>query len=333
VEARMTLRGLMAGATAALMVWPTAAFAQPSFDCAKSSNAVERAICGSAKLAGADRDLATIYGALVGKLTGAAKEHLLRDQAHWIESRDKACTGMTEAITRCLGYRYDARIATLKAAGEGPYPFVSEQTLLRAGKVRAIRYEIDAAYPRFDGTTADFSTVNQAFAALAQEGAKNATPGKDTPDRESIWTYEQRFALYRPGPNSVSVATTYYTFTGGAHGSSGVTATLVDLRTGRDVPPSGVFRPGVPWERTITDMARADLKRQFVERPGFNEALEPDNFAKLMKDPGRYLFKADALVLLFNQYDVAAYVMGAYTVTIPYAKLAGFTRADGPLAR
>jgi hypothetical protein len=158
-------------------------------------------------------------------------------------------------------------------------------------------------------------------------------PEKDVPDRESTWTYQQTFALYRPGPNSVSVATTFYTFTGGAHGASGVIATLIDLRTGRKVPPSGVFLPSAPWERTIADMARADLKRQFVERPGFDDSLEPGNFAKLMQDSDRYLFREDALVLLFNQYDVAAYVMGPYTVTIPYANLADLIRPDGPLAK
>lgn len=320
-------------AAAAVLLGSAAAGAQPSFDCAKASTVVERTICSSDKLAKADRELASRYGALAGKLSAAAKEHLLKDQVHWIESRSKACTGETEAVTRCLGSRYGARIATLKAMGEGPYPFVSEQTLLRTGKVKATRYEIDAAYPRFDGTTADFSPVNQAFAAAAQEGAKSATPEKDVPARESTWTYQQTFALHRPGPNSVSVATTFYTFTGGAHGLSGVIATLVDLRTGRGVPPAGVFLPNAPWERTITDIARADLKRQFVERPGFDDALEPGNFAKLMKDPDRHLFKEDALVLLFNQYDVAAYVMGAYTVTIPYTKLANLIRPDGPLGR
>lgn len=320
-------------AAAAALLWSAAAGAQPSFDCGKASDVVERAICNNDKLAKADRELASLYGGLVGTLSAAAKDHLLEDQVHWIESRSKACTGETEAVTRCLGVRYDARIATLKAMGEAPYPFVSEQTLLRTGKVKATRYEIDAAYPRFDGTTADFASVNQAFAAAAQEGAKTATPEKDVPDRESTWTYQQTFALHRPGPNSVSVATTFYAFTGGAHGSSGVTATLVDLRTGRKVPPFGVFLPNAPWKRTITEMARADLKRQFVGRPGFDDLLEPGSFAKLMKDPDRYLFKEDALVLLFNPYDVAAYVMGAYTVTIPFAKLADLIRPDGPLAK
>ena len=57
---------LRAAAVLALL-WPGLALAQPSFDCAKASTPVERAICGSTKLAAADRELATVYGALAGK--------------------------------------------------------------------------------------------------------------------------------------------------------------------------------------------------------------------------------------------------------------------------
>jgi uncharacterized protein len=324
---------LRAVAAIAALFWPAAGGAQPSFDCAKASTPVERAICAKPELAKADREMATLYGTLAGKLSGAAKEHLVKDQVAWLENRAKACTGRPEEVTRCLDNRYAARIATLKADGEGPYPFVSEQTVVRSGKVKAVRYDIDASYPRFDGTGAGFAATNKAFADYALEGAKNATPAPDAADRESTWTYDQSFALHRPGPHAVSVATTFYIFTGGAHGSSGVIAALVDLRTGRTAKPFDVFQPGSPWLDTITDIARADLKRQFVERPGFEDALQPGNFDKLMSDPARYLFTHDALLVLFNQYDVAAYVMGRYTVTIPYGKLTGLIRPDGPLGR
>lgn len=312
---------------------PTAAAAQPSFDCAKASNVVERTICAKPALAKADREMAALYDALAGKLSGPAKEHLLKDQLAWIANRARACTGGAEDIAQCLEYRYNGRIASLKADGEGTYPFVSAQTLLRSGTVKLVRYEIDASYPRFDGPQADYSAVNRAFVASAEEGAKNVTPTPDMADRESTWTYDQSFMLHRPGQNAVSVATTFYSFTGGAHGASGVSAALVDLRTGHFATPADVFLPGSPWLKAITDMARADLKKQFVERPGFDDALEPANFDKLMSDPSRYLFKEGELVVLFNQYDVAAYVMGRYTVTIPYARLAALLRPDGPVSK
>lgn len=323
-------------ATAAIvLLWSATAGAQPSFDCAKASSVVERAICADAGLAQADLEMATVYGALWGRLTGAAKDHLSQDQVRWLANRAKACTGEAEDVARCVRQRYVARIATLKAESEGPYPFVSEQALVRNGKVRTTRYEIDASYPQFDGPNADFSAVNKAFAIAAQKGANDAVPPNDVGHyaANQVWTYLQSFQLFRPGPYGLSVATTFYVFTGGAHGSSGMTATLVDLRTGQRVLPAGVFAAGSDWKRTVTYIARADLKRQFVERPGFPESLEPAAFEKLMADPDRYLFKPDGLEIIFNQYDVAAYVMGRYTVDIPYSRLASLIRKDGPLGR
>jgi len=313
--------------TLALLVFaPAIAAAQPSFDCAKASTDVERAICGDAKLAAADRELAGVYGALLGKLPGPAKEHLTNDQQRWLGNRGRSCTA---ELAWCLGNRYRQRIATLKAAGEGAYPFISEQALQQSGKVRAITYEIDARYPQFDGS-ADFQDLNKYFAKTAREGAKDAVPAPDVYDpRAQTWTYDQSFALYRPGPNAVAVEVTSYIFTGGAHGSTNVSATLVDLRRGSSVEPSDVFKEGAPWERTLVDLARADLKKQFVERPGFDDALQPDKFDKMLKESDRYLFKADALELIFNQYEVGPYVAGIYRVTIPYTRLANLLRPDG----
>lgn len=317
-----------------LVLGADAAWAQPSFDCAMASSPIERAICRTDKLGDADRELTAAYGALIDRLAGPAKEHLIKDQVRWLDDRAKACTGEIAAVTRCLTLRYTQRLATLKASAEGDYPFVSEHDLVKRGRVKAAFYEIDARYPRFDGPNADFSAVNKAFAAEAQEGAEKATPPQDIrTDHSQIWTYDQGFELHRPGLHGVSVATSFYSFTGGAHGSSGLLATLVDLRTGRSVAPADVFQPMADWERALAGIARADLKRQFVERPGFEDALEPAKFDKLMKDPSRYLFKAFALELIFNQYEVAPYASGMYRVTIPYARLTGMLRPDGPVGR
>jgi uncharacterized protein len=331
VEAGVRLRVAIA---VAVLLAPGAAWAQPSFDCTMASSPIERAICRNDKLGEADRELSAAYGALIDRLSGPAKEHLIRDQVRWLDDRAKACAGEIAAVTRCLTSRYTQRLSVLKAAAEGDYPFVSEHDLVKRGRVKAAFYEIDARYPQFDGADADFSAVNKAFAARAREGADSATPPPDIKtDHSQIWTYEQGFELHRPGMHGVSVATSFYSFTGGAHGSSGLLATLVDLRTGRSVMPADIFQPTAEWERTLANIARDDLKRQFVERPGFPEALEPAKFDKLMKDPQRYLFKAFALELIFNQYEVAPYASGMYRVVIPYARLTGILRPDAPVGR
>jgi uncharacterized protein len=323
----------MVAAASVAFAGPAWAQNGPSFDCAKASTAIERAICKSPELAKADRDMAAVYATLVGKLSGAAKDHLVKDQVRWIGNRGPACSDGPLETPQCLKTRYADRTAFLHALdGPGTYPFVSEHDLVKNGRVRTIRYLIDASYPQFDGGTADFTATNRRFADDAQKGASEATPqSDDTAGSGQSWSYEQGFALYRPSADAVAVETQLYSYTGGAHGYHGTFASLVDLRSGRIVPPAGVFKPDGDWLRTITAMVGADLKKQFIERPGFDDALEPANLTKLMTDPARWLFKANVLQILFNAYDVGSYAGGPYTVDIPYDRIRSLFRADGPI--
>jgi uncharacterized protein len=323
---------------AALLVAAAApALAQngPSFDCAKASTAIDRAVCKSAALSKADREMAAAYAVLVGKLSGPAKDHLIKDQERWIGNREPACSAGPLETPQCLKTRYANRIAFLRALdGRGTYPFVSEHDLVKNGRVKTTRYQIGAAYPQFDGGMADFTAINRRFASAAQKGADEAMPPADyNPGQEQTWSYEQGFALYRPSADVVAVATQLYSYTGGAHGNGGIFASLVDLRTGRIVPPSAVFKPGDEWLRTITALVGADLKKQFVEHQGFDDAIKPANLAKLLGDPDRWLFKANVLQILFNPYDVGPYSSGPYTVDIPYDRIRSLFRTDGPIER
>ena len=213
---------------------------------------------------------------------------------------------------------------------------MSEQALVRSGKVRTTRYEIDASYPQFDGANADFSAVNKAFASAAEKGANDAVPGTTSAVTgiNQIWTYLQSFQLFRPAPTQPFGRDDLLFFTGGAHGSSGVTATLVDLRTGRSVPPAGVFVAGSDWKRTITDITRADLKRQFVRTAGLCRIaracrLSTSSWTIPRATSSRPMRSRSSSI----KYDVGPYAVGRYTVDIPYSRLATLIRTDGPFGR
>ena len=315
-------------AALALVLLASPVWAQPSFDCAKASTVVERAICKNADLAKADREMAALYFALNGKLAGPAKDHLVKDQLRWNGNRGAACTAELE---QCLQDKYANRIERLKFLGIGAYPFISDQAIVRTGKVKATTYAIDASYPQFDGPGVDFSAINSEFDTGARKGAASAMPDKDSGDFEQAWGFDLRFVLHRPAPHLVAIEFINYSYTGGAHGNGGTSAALVDLRTGRSVPPSSVFAPGDEWRRTVAVLVLADLKKQFVDKPGFDEAIEPANVAKLLGEAGRWLFKADGLMIIFNPYDVGSYAAGSYDVDIPYASLRTVMRADAPL--
>lgn len=76
------------------------AFAQgaPSFDCTKATTAIERTICKNPELAKADREMVAAYAVLAGKLTGASKEALVKDQGRWMVDRNRSCAGDADSI-------------------------------------------------------------------------------------------------------------------------------------------------------------------------------------------------------------------------------------------
>jgi len=329
------LRGLLVGLLLVFMSTWTSAWAQagPSFDCAKASNAVERAICTAPALARADRDMAAAYEALAAKLDAAGRDRLAKDQVRWIVDRNRVCSdgaGMTD----CLERRYASRTATLRAFAMAPVPAISQQSLAKEGVAGKIKWSYDIAYPQFDGTTVDFAAINAAFANAAKEAAVDATPGKDADSgREQEWTAVQSFTVYRPDANAVTVAVESYGYSGGAHGYGATECTLVDLRTGKAVGPQGVFGAGQPWLRVMGDIVGADLRKQFKEKPGFDDALEPAKLAKLLTAPGHYCWRADRLELIFNAYEVGPYVSGPFEVHVPYRRIESLLRADGPIRR
>ncbi len=326
----------LAAVILSLMV-ASSAFAQsgPSFDCAKADNAIDRAICKSGELAKADREMVAAYTGLLDKLSGASKDELVKDQVRWIANRNRACRVDPGSIEDCLKNRYAARIKNLRAYAQGTYPAISEQSLANKGKLGKITWSYDLAYPRFDGATVDFAAVNTRFADAAKKIADESTPkAADGPEREQQWYYEQGFTVERPpGGQAATIVVQFDSYRGGAHGYGATRCTLVDLRTEKVVAPSGVFTPGEQWLRVMAQLVRADLKKQFVNNPGFDDALEPANLGKLLSEADRYCWTGKQLEVIFNAYDVGPYSAGPYQVDIPYDRLKPILRPDGPIAR
>jgi uncharacterized protein len=308
---------------------------KPSFDCAKADNAIDRAICKNDELAKADRDMAAAYTALLDKLSGAAKDELVKDQVRWIANRNRACRTDPDSVEACLKNRYAGRLQNLRAYAKGSYPAISEQTLARQGTLGKITWSYDITYPRFDGSGVDFAAVNAHFADSAKKLTGEWVPkADDGPDREQQWYYEQGFTVDRPpGGHAATVSVHFDSYRGGAHGYGATRCTLVDLRTGKVVGPAGVFTAGEQWLRVMSQLVGADLKKQFVDRPGFDDALEPANLAKLLSEQNRYCWTEKHLELIFNSYDVGPYAAGPYEVNIPYDRLKPILRPDGPIAR
>ena len=312
-------RGAVAGALLLVLSGTASAQAPSRVDCSKAATPIERAICAKPELTAADRKMAAAYAALAGRLTGAAKDHLLADQIRWLANRAAACAVEPSEMEECLETRDRDRTLQLEWLGEAAYPFISEQAIVKAGNVRGIPYIIDASYPQFDGGSVDFASVNRQLASATGEAAERVVPGPDADNDNgnyngAAWRYEQAFTLCRPGPNAVSIKISYDAYEGGAHGIVGVTGMLVDLRTGKAVGPDGVFLPNSNWLREISRIVSADINTP--------------NLGDILKQPNRYVFLEDRLELSFNQLEG-----GPYTVEIPYDRLRPLLRIDGPVPR
>ena len=320
-----------------MLATPALAQSGPTYDCAKASNEVELAVCATPQLAAADREMAAIYTALVGKLSGSAKDHLLKDQQHWLAIRSDACVGTKDQVIRCLERHYRARTNNLRVFDDGVYPFISEQALVKTGRVGKISYAIDATWSRFDGTTADFGALNRSYAETTAKAAGDVIPPDTSAGElrgEQLWPYIQTFELQRPAADAIAVAITSYAFSGGAHGYGGTSASLVDLRTGHKAELGDVFGPGDAWLQSLVPLVRSELKKQFTDdRPGFDDALQPAALTKMLRDSSIYYFVAGRLVLIFNPYAVGPYVSGTFKVSIPYTTLRPLVAANGPLGQ
>ena len=272
------------------------------------------------KVAAPDRELSAVYGVLLGKLSGAAEEHLERDQERWLANR-RACDVSAARRAGCLEFRYQTRAAKLKLFANRPYPFISEQAIVKSGKLKRGTYAIDASYPQFDSPSADFAAVNRSVADPARETVDSLV------ESEFDVGFDQTFDLYRLDRDVVSVW--LHSELWQAHVEILNTGTLVDLRTGRAVPPEEVFTPGGEWRARLLGLVDAEITKDFLDMGRGQKPADLSEIFNRLK-PADYLFEDDKLVLYLPEVAMNLGMKG-YAVEIPYAALKPLLRADGPL--
>ena len=290
-----------AAALAAFLLWPTAAGAE-------------------GRVEAAQREMTAAYAPLADKLSGATKVHFEDDQARW-RTDLRACDVQPPRKAECLEFHYRQRASLIEAFARGPYPFISQQAIVQSGDGPRGRYLIDAAYPRFDGSSVDFAETNRVFAALAQTSLLDAI---DTGFNCEI---TQTFSLYRLAPSVVSV-TVWREWVGGTI-SIDLSGYLVDLSTGRVLEPQEVFVPDGRWRHRLAELVSQELAK---DPPSSDRRGEASDIESIMRevDARDFLFEGDRLVLSLSKVATERAMKG-YEVEIPYTALKGVLRADGPL--
>jgi hypothetical protein len=284
--------------------------------------------------------MAEAYRRLLATLTtAAARRHLQRDQTAWLADLPRICgTAGTSRSGRdpatCLREFATARAERLASLPGGKdYAFVGERRLVERGRRGGVPYEIAVSYAVFEFPDIDFARANAAIRGWVDKFADDARPPTEaTPGGPDIgWFLESGHVVHAASRDLVTIAAHWLVYSGGAHPNNGRTAWNVELTTGRLLRLDDILARDSGWQDAVTRLVRASLKKQFEERPGFDESLEPAGLRKLVVESHRWIFGKDNVTLTFNPYEVGPYVSGPYDVELSYAGLAPYIRKGGPL--
>lgn len=145
------------------------------------------------------------------------------------------------------------------------------------------------------------------------------------------WDLERRVEVVYQSERLITFRSSEFAFTGGAHPSSNLSYTVLDLQTGKEIKLNDLLVSDYDGKLNVVGERAFRLARNIaadisLEEEGFwftnNVFLLNTNFGVTEK----------GLVFFFNNYEVAPYAMGTTEVLIPFEDIAPLIRPDGLLA-
>jgi hypothetical protein len=125
-------------------------------------------------------------------------------------------------------------------------------------------------------------------------------------------------------------AVSYENYTGGAHGSHSYTNYIIDLNTGLDITEADFFADG------YVDALAKILVDKIAEKNHIENAKELENIGYFSIDEiypnGNFSIDDAGITYYFNEYEIAAYVVGITSVHLLYDEIRHLLRNDGPIA-
>ncbi len=120
-------------------------------------------------------------------------------------------------------------------------------------------------------------------------------------------------------------------YTGGAHGSHSTTNHAVSLKTGEEITEEDLFVDG--YQSNLALILVDKIARQ--NNVANVKDLEDIGFFSVdeIVPNGNFLIGEEGITYTFNEYEIAAYVVGATSVLIPYAELRHLLKDDCPVAQ
>lgn len=128
----------------------------------------------------------------------------------------------------------------------------------------------------------------------------------------------------------LSYTVNFENYTGGAHGAHAYANQVLNLKTGKPVLEEEIFVDNYQdnLARILIDQITQDCE---VENP---KELENVGFFSVDEifPNGNFLVDGEGITYTFNEYEIAAYVIGPVKVTLPYEEIRYLLKKDSPIA-
>jgi hypothetical protein len=207
---------------------------------------------------------------------------------------------------------------------------------------KKLMYEIAAQYPQImGGNNPNFEKFNQLARASVTKTVADfkkqmaPQPGEDEPRPEgsmgSDLTVAYDVALAQDDLVSVEFTVGSY-YQGAAHPNSYSEVINYDLKNGKQLKLSDLFKPGAKYVQAIATYCIADLKKQGKDKGLTDEEIEKGAAAS-PKNYQSWTITKKGLGINFDSYQVGPYAAGPQYVIVPYATLKDLINPEGPIAQ
>ena len=204
---------------------------------------------------------------------------------------------------------------------------------------KKLMYEISAQYPELSGgNNPNFQKFNQAArgfvttkVSLFKKEMKLEEDEEPPPEGSMGSDLNIGYTVVLAQDDLVSIrfdVGTYYQ--GAAHPNSYTEVINYDLKNGKQLKLSDLFKPGAKYLQAISAYSTADLKKQGKDL--LPEQIESGAAPKAENYQSWNIGKT-GLGINFDAYQVGPYAAGPQFVSVPYSNLKDLINPDGPIAQ
>ncbi|MDO8530476.1 MAG: DUF3298 and DUF4163 domain-containing protein [bacterium] len=218
---------------------------------------------------------------------------------------------------------------------------VAHETKTHTEESKEFFYNISLQYPEFSEikNTAAQTKINEDVKSAAFKAAEDfkkeiicSAESKTTAPPCELIVEFKHFEIV--SQKILSLGALYYYYTQGAHGSSVYVFSNYNLVDGSTVGWKSVFKDDSPYINAISEYSKKELVKKLTtgEDSLSDEGWITDGTKPTEENYNTNVgFTPDGLIILFQQYQVAAYAAGPQELAIPYAELKSFIDPDGLL--